>query len=140
REEHRGRPRERAVRQQQHLAGIGAVRRAGRRVHHRVAMGFRHAIVVLAALGACGSPETKIEYDPYAGPPVYPDKRPKLPAAKGSYAFVSDSLSDTVSVLDVPANEVIAQVPVGRDPIGIDGPHHLAVDKDGNVYVALSYP
>jgi YVTN family beta-propeller protein len=103
-------------------------------------MRFRHAAFVLAAFAACSSPEPKIEYEPYAGPPVYPDKRPKLPAAKGSYAFVSDSLSDTVSVLDVPSNEVIAQVPVGRDPIGIDGPHHLAVDKDGNVYVALSYP
>jgi YVTN family beta-propeller protein len=99
------------------------------------------AVVALAALyAACSSPDTKIEYEPYAGPPAYPDKRPKLPAPKGGYAFVSDSLSDTVTVLDVPANEVIAQIPVGRDPVGIDGPHHLAVDKDGTVYVALSYP
>lgn len=104
-------------------------------------MRTRHAVLsLLALLVACSSPETKIEYEPYAGDPAYPDKRPKLPAAKGSYAFVSDSLSDTVSVLDVPSNEVIAQVPVGRDPVGVDGPHHLAVDKDGNVYVALSYP
>lgn len=103
-------------------------------------MRLSKAFVALSVLLACSSPETKIEYEPYAGPPVYPDKRPKLPAAKGSYAFVSDSLSDTVSVLDLPANEVIARVPVGRDPIGVDGPHHLAVDKDGNIYVALSYP
>lgn len=108
-------------------------------------MSSRKIFVVLlgwvACAIACGSdPEKKIEYEPYAGDPVYPNKRPKLPTPKGSYAFVSDSLSDTVTVLDVPSNVGLAQVPVGRDPVGIDGPHHLAVDRDGNVYVALSYP
>lgn len=103
-------------------------------------MRMRQAVITLATLLACSDPETKIEYDPYAGSPAYPDKRPKLPAAKGTYGFVSDSLSDTVSVLDVPSNEVLAQIAVGRDPVGIDGPHHLAVDDDGSVYVALSYP
>lgn len=99
------------------------------------------AVVGCGLLGpGCSDPEKKIEYAPYEGSPAYPDRRPKLPAPKGTFAFVSDSYSDTVSVLDVPSNEVVAQVPVGRDPVGIDGPHHLAVDRDGNVYVALSYP
>jgi len=96
--------------------------------------------VLLGVLLACSAPDKTIEYAPYDGPPAYPNQRPKLPPPKGSFAFVSDSLSDTISVLDLPSDELVAQVPVGRDPIDIDGPHHLAVDHEGNVFVALSYP
>jgi len=97
--------------------------------------------VMIGALGpGCGGPDKKVEYDPYAGPAVYPDKRPKLPAPKGYFGYVSDSGSDTITVLDLPGNEVVMQVRVGRDPVAVDGPHHLAVDSAGNVYVALSYP
>jgi DNA-binding beta-propeller fold protein YncE len=36
---------------------------------------------------------------------------------------------------------VIGTAPVGRDPVDVDGPHHLAADRQrGFVYVALSYP
>lgn len=104
----------------------------------------RRIVTILATAAVlapgCSDPETKVEYAPYEGAPAYPDKRPKLPAPKGTFAFVSDSYSDSVSVLDLPSNEVVRQVPVGRDPVGIDGPHHLAIDPEGNVYVALSYP
>lgn len=99
---------------------------------------FVPTIGLLAAI-ACTT-ETKVEYEPYSGGPAYPDKRPKLPSPKGYFGFVSDSLSDTVSILDLPSNEVVMQVPVGREPVGVDGPHHLAIDAQGNVYVALSYP
>lgn len=97
-------------------------------------------VFVFALASACGMSETRVEYEPYSGPPAYPDKTPKLPAPKGAFAYVSDNGSDTISVLDIPSNEVAAQVRVGRDPVGIDGPHHLAVARDGVVYVALSYP
>jgi YVTN family beta-propeller protein len=95
---------------------------------------------VVAAGAACSQSDATIEYEPYSGPAAYPDKRPKLPKPKGTFAFTSDNGSDTVTVLDVPSNEVVAQVPVGRDPVNLDGPHHLAVDAAGFVYVALSYP
>jgi YVTN family beta-propeller protein len=100
------------------------------------------AMLIAGAVFApgCGDPETRVEYEPYSGEPAFPDKRPKLPTPKGTFAYVSDSGSDTITVLDLPAHEVVAQVPVGRDPVGIDGPHHLAIDAEGNVYVALSYP
>lgn len=94
----------------------------------------------MSGAGGCRAGDAQVEYETYAGTAVYPDRRPKLPAPKGYFAFVSDNGSDTVSVLDLPSNEVIAKVPVGRDPIGIDGPHHLAVDAQGTVYVALQYP
>ena len=103
----------------------------------RPAFAFSCAV---ALSSACGSSETRVEYEPYSGPPSYPDKTPKLPTPKGAFAYVSDNGSDTISVLDVPSNEVVAQVRVGRDPVGIDGPHHLAVAPDGVVYVAFSYP
>lgn len=101
--------------------------------------------VLVAMLGssliasACATPEPEISYEVYAGA-AFPDRRPKLPRPVGYFAYVSDNGSDTVSVLDLPRHERVAQVPVGRDPVGIDGPHHLAVDPTGIVYVALQYP
>ena len=91
------------------------------------------------ALAACETPDPVVSYAPYVGA-AFPDRRPDLPAPKGTRAFVSNNGSDTISVLDLPGNEVVATVPVGRDPVGIDGPHHLAVDARGTVYVALQYP
>jgi YVTN family beta-propeller protein len=98
------------------------------------------AVIFGASVPGCNEPESRVEYEPYAGPPAYPDRRSKVPPAKGVLGFVSDSGSDTVTVIDVPSNEVVAQVPVGRDPVAIDGPHHLALGPDGRVFVALSYP
>jgi DNA-binding beta-propeller fold protein YncE len=97
------------------------------------------ALVAGCAL-ACDGGEPRIEYDLYQGAPPYPDQRPKLPAPKGYFGFVSDNGGDTISLLDLPSNERSAQVRVGRDPLAVDGPHHLAVDRAGVVYVAYSYP
>jgi len=101
---------------------------------------MRVLVALVVGLVACSDGATTVTYEPYAGPPVYPDRRPKLPPPKGYFGFVADSLSDTVSVLDLPSAEVVTQIPVGREPVGIDGPHRLAVDAEGNVYIALSYP
>ncbi len=58
-----------------------------------------------------------------------------------SAALVTNSLSDTLSVLDLGSMEVLATRPVGRNPVDIDGPHHVVVDNvDGHAYIALSYP
>ena len=40
-------------------------------------------------------------------------------------AFVSNSYSDTISVIDREAGVVVATYPEGRDPVGIDGPHRM---------------
>src|SRR4029453_3777947 len=54
---------------------------------------------------------------------------------------VSNSTSDTISLLDLTKGEVIGSAPVGRDPVDLDGPHHVAVDRTkGFVYVAPASP
>jgi YVTN family beta-propeller protein len=59
----------------------------------------------------------------------------------GDVGFVSNSRSDDISVVDLQKNVVIAQPPVGRNPVDIDSPHHLAVDVQRRaVYTVLAYP
>ena len=98
-------------------------------------------LVVASAVVACG-PETNVVYDyaPYEGE-AYPDQREPIEVPAAGMGVVSDSLSDTLSFVDLGSGQRFASVPVGRDPVTIDGPHHVAVDRDrGAAYVALSYP
>ena len=99
-------------------------------------------VPILASAGCDLQPEpiTKYEYTPYAGE-AYPDRRAKVTIPAGGAALVTDSYSDEISVIGLQKGDVIATVPVGRDPVGLDGPHHLVVDpKGGFVFTALSYP
>jgi DNA-binding beta-propeller fold protein YncE len=50
-------------------------------------------------------------------------------------------LSDNVSVVDLDLMTVLATVPVGRDPVAIDGPRHLTWSKQyAAFFTVLSYP
>ncbi len=99
------------------------------------------ALSLSLLVAACGDePRVSTVYEPYDGPPAYPERRSSLPAPRGVRAFVSNNGSDTLSVLDLPSGEVLATIPVGRDPVNIDGPHHMSLDPSGAVFVALSYP
>jgi DNA-binding beta-propeller fold protein YncE len=104
-----------------------------------VALGL--AITGAAALPACDGPrEVRIVYAGFDGA-AYPDKRPEIAWPIGQFGLTSDNGSDTLTALDLTGRKVIAHLPVGRDPLGNDGPHHLALDASaGFVYVALSYP
>jgi hypothetical protein len=105
----------------------------------------RRAAILFAAqaLGILGcDPEqvSEIHYDPYVGE-AYPDRRAPVVVPPGGMGIVTDSLSDTLSLLDLGTGARFGTVPVGRDPVGIDGPHHVAVDQAaGTAFVALSYP
>lgn len=100
-------------------------------------------LLVAAAIAAgCAEedPEILHEYDPFTGS-AYPDQREPIDVPPGGLALVTDSLSDTLSLLDLGAGERMGSAPVGRDPVGLDGPHHIALDRAGGfAYVALSYP
>lgn len=107
---------------------------------------------LLVALGGLLSPAlgcTRTEtdepivhsYDAYTGPPAYPNRRPRIIAPSGDLGLVSNNGSDTVSALDLVNDKVLGSAPVGRDPVDLDGPHHLAGDRaKGFAYVALAYP
>lgn len=102
----------------------------------------------LAVVAVACTTQTNVE--PWEGGVAFPDERPPIALPAGMAGFVSNSYSDTITVLDPSAGpapnalKTLATVGVGRDPVAVDGPHHLAVDrrKDGGgyVYVALSYP
>jgi DNA-binding beta-propeller fold protein YncE len=111
---------------------------------HLRPLGQRLAISALAAAmsASCADPDPIIEhrYGPYEGQ-AYPDRRPRIAVPPGGMGVVSDSRSDTLSLLDLTTGERFGVYPVGRDPVTIDGPHHLAIDVPGRaVYLALSYP
>lgn len=100
------------------------------------------AFALVSVCAACSSPEPGINltYDPYAGD-AYPNQRPKIEIPPGGMGVVSDSLSDTLSILDLGTGEKMGSYPVGREPVTIDGPHHVVADINrGEVFIGLSYP
>ena len=97
-------------------------------------------VLACALFAACGEPDVEYAYAPFTGD-AFPNQRKGLVLPSGEVGFTSDNGSDTVTVLALPTGQVLAQVPIGRNPVDLDGPHHLAVDRAGGaVYVALSYP
>lgn len=79
------------------------------------------------------------DVQPFEGE-AFPDRVLPISYPESS-ALITNSLSDTLSVVDLGSMEIIATRPVGRNPVDVDGPHHLALDaEDGHAYVALSYP
>ena len=106
-------------------------------------MTLRLGLTLSAALvcGACSSSKAERVDDPYTGAAPFPDLRTQLELPETDLGVVSNNGSDTITLLDLDQRKVIATAPVGRDPVAIDGPHHVAVDRSaGLVFTALSYP
>jgi YVTN family beta-propeller protein len=94
------------------------------------------ASVCALFVAGCGS-----QADPSADPNAYPNRRAKFEGSGHVLAYVANRQSDTVSVLDLDALSELGEVPVGRDPVDIDGPRHVQIDADAQTaYVVLSYP
>lgn len=100
----------------------------------------RQKSVGLAALVLSVACTTTVREDqPYTGPPWSTD-RPGHPVG-GPLAVVSNNASDSLSLLDLGKNEVVATVPIDLDPLAVDGPHHAVVDpKAEYVYTPLAFP
>ncbi len=101
---------------------------------------FFVALLVMAGLGCTPDPKITVEYGAYTGT-AYPNRAAPIPWPAGGAAIVSNSYSDSVSVVDATTGSAIYTRPVGRNPIDLDGPHHITADPDKRVaFVALSYP
>jgi DNA-binding beta-propeller fold protein YncE len=101
------------------------------------------AALVACASASCSHDDRAVEhvYDPYAGPPAYPNQRPKLALPDGDFALVPSSASDTLSLIDLGSGKAVGAAPVGRDPVAIDGPHQVVADRArGVAFAVLSYP
>ncbi|KFA87909.1 YncE family protein [Archangium violaceum] len=100
------------------------------------------ALLAPLALGACtGTEPTELDF---AHDTAWPTG-PELPALGGGRIIVTNSLDDTVSLLDLdsmlsPGWGELARLPVGLNPVELEGPHHAAFSPRGDYYyVGLSY-
>ncbi len=94
-----------------------------------------------AALAGCGEEVTRYApldasaWDAPAASWEVPD------GGAAGYGFVSNSLMNSVSVLDLASRRTIATLPVGVVPLTENGPHHLAIDRAANaIFMPLSMP
>jgi len=93
---------------------------------------MRRLFLVLALAG-CGE-----RVPVYGGSPFPHDPAP--PSLVGKIV-TSNNGDDTLSLVDPAAPATPQRLPVGFNPIDIEGPHHLSVDPAGRfVYVNLSLP
>ncbi|MFL5353628.1 YncE family protein [Archangium sp.] len=100
------------------------------------------ALLAPLALGACsGTRVPELEY----GADVPWPSRQELPPIGGGRIVVTNSLDDTLSLLDLDTLGAadwgeLARVPVGLNPVELEGPHHSAMSpRADSYYVGLSY-
>ncbi|CAM3738099.1 hypothetical protein G4177_01265 [Corallococcus sp. ZKHCc1 1396] len=106
----------------------------------------RAAWLCALALGACDGEGTKAE-DPLEVPALtYAEEPPwtrggttVAPPGPEGRLLVTNSLDDSVSLLDLaglgqPDWGELARVPVGLNPVELEGPHHTAVSPTGDYY------
>jgi DNA-binding beta-propeller fold protein YncE len=102
----------------------------------------RRLIAALFCLSACTGVEPGPRtYESYAGPEAFPNRRAPFTLPRGDVGFVSNSRSDSIDLVDLTRGVRLGSVPIGRNPVDIDGPHHLVIDPQATaLYTALSYP
>jgi DNA-binding beta-propeller fold protein YncE len=102
----------------------------------------KHLLVIVGSLVAalgCSDGTPEVVHEPYAGTP-FPNRRTPF-EARGELAVVSNNGDDTLTLVDLSVPEVIGTAGVGLDPVDLDGPHHVALDRErGEVLTVLAYP
>lgn len=96
------------------------------------------AVLVATPVLACSSSDAKV--GDFTGT-AYPNQKAIFDRSSARLGYVANRSDDTLSVLDLDAMALLGSVPVGRDPVDIDGPRHVVLDVDNDLaYIALSYP
>jgi YVTN family beta-propeller protein len=97
--------------------------------------------VALALFGCASSQGAEPGTEPEANGPAFPNRSTRFESRGRPLGYVANRRSDTVSVLDLAAMTKLGEVPVGRDPVDVDGPRHVVADVPANaLYLVLSYP
>ena len=96
------------------------------------------AAIVLCALSA-------LRCSPDAAPTktvvAFPTQRPTFPSNARTLGFVANQYSDTVSVVDLATLTLLGEVPIGINPVELDGPRQITLDSTrGVAYVLFAYP
>jgi DNA-binding beta-propeller fold protein YncE len=101
------------------------------------------AVLALVSLGACGDTGTsgplkvpELEYGIDAPWPAPASLPPIGPAGR---LVITNNLDDTLSLLDLdtmdsPSWSELARIPVGLNPVELEGPHHTVASPDGAFY------
>lgn len=101
---------------------------------------FPIGLALAATLGAgCSDGGVTRVNDPYGGTP-FPSRRTPFGEVT-ELGIVSNNGSDSLTLVDLAVPEVVGTAKVGLDPVDLDGPHHVAFDRErGEVFTALAYP
>jgi DNA-binding beta-propeller fold protein YncE len=95
------------------------------------------------ALGACGDKDTtgplKVPELEYGTAQAWPAPAPLPAIGPAGRVVITNNLDDTLSLLDLdtmdaPDWKELARIPVGLNPVELEGPHHSAASPDGAFY------
>ncbi|NTX02615.1 MULTISPECIES: YncE family protein [Myxococcus] len=113
---------------------------------------MRHAWVCALGLAFAACSDDSSPFDgvkppeglEYAHPEPWVTGTGVPPPGPGGRVIITNSLDDTLSLLELegattPGWRELARVPVGLNPVELEGPHHTAVSPDGShYYVGIS--
>ncbi|MCP3105309.1 YncE family protein [Myxococcus sp. K15C18031901] len=105
---------------------------------------MRRAWVLALLLAACSEEDS---FDPsrppgdmtFAHPDAWTGGTAVPPPGPGGRVLITNSLDDTLSLLELDGVtradwRELARIPVGLNPVELEGPHHTAVAPDGSAY------
>jgi DNA-binding beta-propeller fold protein YncE len=88
------------------------------------------ALGLLALAPACN--DRQIEPNPPQGM-TWPNNDHYAGVGAGRLV-VTNNFSDTLSIIDMNSFEMVLDLPVGLNPVDLEGPHHVAASRDGEYY------